>query len=129
MGMIGSYVYACLPIASADQITCTGIETSGGQARSGVRVLKFSNLFVIPMPRCRTAYIHGLEFCTGDFVIIMDADFSHHVRVFSDAVFVTLRFSVGNQAQVHTSVRSVCLSHITTRRTFDPPQATTSTQP
>lgn len=29
---------------------------------------------------CRTAYIHGLNFCTGDFVIIMDADFSHHVR-------------------------------------------------
>ena len=28
----------------------------------------------------RTAYIHGLNFCTGDFVIIMDADFSHHVR-------------------------------------------------
>jgi hypothetical protein len=27
----------------------------------------------------RTAYIHGLNFCTGDFVIIMDADLSHHV--------------------------------------------------
>jgi len=27
-----------------------------------------------------TAYIHGLEFCTGDFVIIMDADFSHHPK-------------------------------------------------
>lgn len=26
-----------------------------------------------------TAYIYGLNFCTGDFVIIMDADFSHHV--------------------------------------------------
>ena len=26
-----------------------------------------------------TAYMHGLESCTGDFVIIMDADFSHHV--------------------------------------------------
>jgi hypothetical protein len=22
-----------------------------------------------------------LEFCTGNFVIIMDADFSHHVRL------------------------------------------------
>ncbi|KAI9452171.1 hypothetical protein BJY52DRAFT_1190470 [Lactarius psammicola] len=30
-----------------------------------------------------TAYIHGLNFCTGDFVIIMDADFSHHVRLSS----------------------------------------------
>jgi hypothetical protein len=26
-----------------------------------------------------TAYVHGLNFCTGTFVIIMDADFSHHV--------------------------------------------------
>lgn len=26
-----------------------------------------------------TAYVYGLESCTGDFVIIMDADFSHHV--------------------------------------------------
>lgn len=25
-----------------------------------------------------TAYIHGLEFATGNFIIIMDADFSHH---------------------------------------------------
>ncbi|KAG7196225.1 dolichol-P-mannose synthesis [Scheffersomyces spartinae] len=25
-----------------------------------------------------TAYIHGLQFVTGNFVIIMDADFSHH---------------------------------------------------
>lgn len=25
-----------------------------------------------------TAYVHGLQFVTGDFVIIMDADFSHH---------------------------------------------------
>ncbi|KAI0050120.1 glycosyltransferase family 2 protein [Auriscalpium vulgare] len=28
----------------------------------------------------RTAYIHGLNFCSGDFVIIMDADFSHHPK-------------------------------------------------
>lgn len=26
-----------------------------------------------------TAYVHGLQFVTGNFVIIMDADFSHHV--------------------------------------------------
>jgi len=25
-----------------------------------------------------TAYVHGLQYCTGTFVIIMDADFSHH---------------------------------------------------
>jgi len=27
-----------------------------------------------------TAYIHGLQFVTGNFVIIMDADFSHHPK-------------------------------------------------
>ncbi|GAO46592.1 hypothetical protein G7K_0819-t1 [Saitoella complicata NRRL Y-17804] len=27
-----------------------------------------------------TAYIHGLQYCTGNFVIIMDADFSHHPK-------------------------------------------------
>ena len=27
-----------------------------------------------------TAYVHGLQFCTGTFVIIMDADFSHHPK-------------------------------------------------
>ncbi|PWN97733.1 hypothetical protein FA09DRAFT_319416 [Tilletiopsis washingtonensis] len=27
-----------------------------------------------------TAYVHGLESCTGDFVVIMDADFSHHPK-------------------------------------------------
>ncbi|KAF5356125.1 hypothetical protein D9756_004287 [Leucocoprinus leucothites] len=27
-----------------------------------------------------TAYIHGLNFVSGDFVIIMDADFSHHPK-------------------------------------------------
>src|SRR5690606_24363483 len=25
-----------------------------------------------------TAYVHGMQFTTGNFVIIMDADFSHH---------------------------------------------------
>ncbi|KAF7784828.1 CAZyme family GT2 [Agaricus bisporus var. burnettii] len=27
-----------------------------------------------------TAYVHGLKFVSGDFVIIMDADFSHHPK-------------------------------------------------
>lgn len=26
-----------------------------------------------------TAYVHGLQFATGTHIIIMDADFSHHV--------------------------------------------------
>lgn len=41
-----------------------------------------SELFSLtPKPEIhRSAYIHGLQYCTGQFVIIMDADFSHHVR-------------------------------------------------
>ncbi|KAG5438325.1 hypothetical protein PCANB_002813 [Pneumocystis canis] len=27
-----------------------------------------------------TAYIYGLQYCTGNFIIIMDADFSHHPK-------------------------------------------------
>lgn len=27
-----------------------------------------------------TAYVHGLQFVTGNFVVIMDADFSHHPK-------------------------------------------------
>lgn len=27
-----------------------------------------------------SAYIHGIKFAKGDFVVIMDADLSHHVR-------------------------------------------------
>ncbi|EJT99101.1 glycosyltransferase family 2 protein [Dacryopinax primogenitus] len=33
-----------------------------------------------------TAYVHGLSFCTGDFVIIMDADFSHHPKFIPDFI-------------------------------------------
>lgn len=28
-----------------------------------------------------TAYIHGIKHATGDFIIIMDADLSHHVSI------------------------------------------------
>lgn len=33
-----------------------------------------------------TAYMHGLQFVTGDFVIIMDADFSHHPEAIPDFI-------------------------------------------
>lgn len=33
-----------------------------------------------------TAYVHGLESCTGDYVIIMDADFSHHPKHIPDMI-------------------------------------------
>jgi len=33
-----------------------------------------------------TAYVHGLQFATGNFVIIMDADFSHHPKFISQMI-------------------------------------------
>ena len=27
-----------------------------------------------------TAYKHGLQFASGEFIVLMDADLSHHVR-------------------------------------------------
>jgi dolichol-phosphate mannosyltransferase len=35
-----------------------------------------------------TAYVHGLQFVTGNFVIIMDADFSHHPKFIPQMVAV-----------------------------------------
>ena len=42
-------------------------------------------------------------------MIIMDADFSHHVCAFGDAMQTILKFSVDNLAQVYPSVCSVSL--------------------
>ncbi|KAI1933608.1 dolichol-P-mannose synthesis [Ophidiomyces ophidiicola] len=33
-----------------------------------------------------TAYVHGLQFVTGNFVIIMDADFSHHPKFIPEMI-------------------------------------------
>jgi len=35
-----------------------------------------------------TAYIHGLRFATGNFVVIMDADFSHHPKFIPEMIRV-----------------------------------------
>ncbi|KIW02878.1 uncharacterized protein PV09_05928 [Verruconis gallopava] len=35
-----------------------------------------------------TAYVHGLQFATGNFVIIMDADFSHHPKFIPEMIRV-----------------------------------------
>jgi dolichol-phosphate mannosyltransferase len=35
-----------------------------------------------------TAYVHGLQFVTGNFVIIMDADFSHHPKFIAEMIRV-----------------------------------------
>lgn len=46
-----------------------------------------------------TAYIHGMKHATGNFVIIMDADLSHHVR---NIVFF-----------LYTTFTYICLQNIT----------------
>ncbi|KAF2499987.1 dolichol-phosphate mannosyltransferase [Lophium mytilinum] len=33
-----------------------------------------------------TAYVHGLQFATGNFVVIMDADFSHHPKFLPEMI-------------------------------------------
>ena len=43
-----------------------------------VRVLKRNS--------CKgTAYVHGMKHATGNFIIIMDADMSHHVHLIKNA--------------------------------------------
>ena len=43
-----------------------------------------------------TAYVYGLKHASGDFVVVMDADLSHHVRhylsVSSASAGLTLQF-------------------------------------
>lgn len=50
-----------------------------------------------------TAYIHGIQHATGDFVIIMDADLSHHVSFVSIANKI-FNFNINSLflAQIHT---------------------------
>ena len=59
-----------------------GLEATSRKAWSGVSCT--SQLFAYVdgglLSLRSTAYVHGLKHCTGNFVIIMDADFSHHVR-------------------------------------------------
>lgn len=57
--------------------------------RNKLNYISYSNflfffLFQLLRPRGKklglgTAYIHGMKHATGDFIIIMDADLSHHV--------------------------------------------------
>lgn len=37
-----------------------------------------------------TAYVHGIKHATGNFIIIMDADLSHHVSCFSCLLSIEL---------------------------------------
>ena len=53
------------------------------------------HLFVVQVLRPRekklglgTAYIHGMKHATGNFVILMDADLSHHVWLANISLFI-----------------------------------------
>ena len=50
-----------------------------------------------------TAYIHGLAHATGDFVVIMDADLSHHPRAIPEFIAET----AGGNFDVVTGTRYV----------------------
>lgn len=55
-----------------------------------------------------TAYIHGIKHATGDFVIILDADLSHHVSVDNGPaltcdIYICVCVSL-LAAQIHTRV-------------------------
>ncbi|KAJ9504315.1 dolichol-P-mannose synthesis [Exophiala xenobiotica] len=51
-----------------------------------------------------TAYVHGLQFVTGNFVIIMDADFSHHPKFIPE--FIKIQKETGADIVTGTRYRS-----------------------
>jgi len=57
-----------------------------------------------------TAYIHGLNFCSGDFVIIMDADFSHHPKFIPQ--FIRLQQAYNLDIVTGTRYRSTSTPHV-----------------
>jgi len=60
-----------------------------------------------------TAYVHGLQFATGDFVFIIDADLSHHVS--QRMSLVQLVFDLCPFQYVHQ------VSRVWRRRALTPP--------
>jgi dolichol-phosphate mannosyltransferase len=51
-----------------------------------------------------TAYVHGLQFVTGNYVIIMDADFSHHPKFIPE--FIRLQKETNADIVTGTRYRS-----------------------
>ncbi|CAH9069301.1 unnamed protein product [Cuscuta epithymum] len=56
-----------------------------------------------------TAYIHGLKYASGDFVVIMDADLSHHIVFLGRnyVVFMEFRKQIETGADIITGTRYV----------------------
>lgn len=53
---------------------------------------KFSFFLEVISDLSGTAYIHGMKHATGNFVIIMDADLSHHVRNIAFFLYTTFTY-------------------------------------
>ena len=54
-----------------------------------VEIYGENRILLKPRPRklgLGTAYIHGMQFATGDFIILMDADLSHHPKFIPDFI-------------------------------------------
>jgi dolichol-phosphate mannosyltransferase len=68
-----------------DKIVVTGREKKLGL---GIMIMNdysnvlFENNFILILIYLGTAYIFGMGHATGDYIIIMDADLSHHVIIF-----------------------------------------------
>lgn len=52
-----------------------------------------------------TAYVHGLQFVTGNFVIIMDADFSHHPKFIPEMIAKQKTLASGGGYDIVTGTR------------------------
>lgn len=52
-----------------------------------------------------TAYVHGMKFATGNFVIIMDADFSHHPKFIPEMIAKQKSISTNGGYDIVTGTR------------------------
>jgi len=84
-----------------------------------------------------TAYVHGIQHATGDFIFILDADMSHHVRQreeegspgrrdFSCFVPVNMKNSPNHRASIECTIAQVHDWDDPVRRTMPSPCASAS---
>lgn len=95
-----AFLFTCIKLLSHSKIreisvirVIRGQEGAVSELRLFMQVLR---------PRAKklglgTAYIHGIKHATGNFVIIMDADLSHHVgtsRIFEGVKWLVLNINI-----------------------------------
>ncbi|EPB71482.1 hypothetical protein ANCCEY_09419, partial [Ancylostoma ceylanicum] len=52
-----------------------------------------------------TAYIHGLKYARGEFIILMDADLSHHPKFIPEMIELQKKENVGDSLDIVTGTR------------------------